>query len=158
MLRTNLLQLTASMKSEQIKTEEALSEMLALLKESHLPFEDVKLDGNLFVGYYDESDHLIASAGLELFGKAALLRSVAVKEDLRGKSLGSKIVKDILERATASHTKEVYLLTETAHDFFLSKGFIDISRDQVPDRIKQSTEFSSVCPVSAACMIYKFGK
>ncbi len=146
------------MRSQEIKTEEELAGMLALLKRSHLPFEDIALNGNLFIGYYDSMNKLIGVAGLESYGEASLLRSVAVTEDQRGKSIGTQIIKDILNQASQRKIKEVYLLTETAHDFFLSRGFKDISRDLVPPQVKASSEFSSVCPVSAACMVYTLKK
>lgn len=146
------------MKSQEIKTKEELNGMLALLKKSNLPYEDIDLNGNLFIGYYNSSNELIGVAGLESYGETSLLRSVAVAEDQRGKSIGSKIIADILDQAAQRKIKEVYLLTETAHDFFINKGFKDITRDLVPLQVKASTEFSSVCPVSAACMVYNLKK
>jgi amino-acid N-acetyltransferase len=63
-------------------------------------------------------------------------------------------VKTLIDHAKTRSIKQVYLLTETAHKYFLKFGFKDITRENVPAEIKQSTEFVSVCPVSAACMVY----
>ncbi len=80
---------------------------------------------------------------------------MAVDEPLRGKSIGKKIVDDLVSRAKEHTVREVYLLTETAHDYFVKRGFSDIARENVPLEVKASTEFSSVCPVSASVMVYR---
>jgi amino-acid N-acetyltransferase len=99
---------------------------------------------------------IIGSGGLEFYSMYALLRSVAVDQSERGKAYGKNIIRDLLDRAKSNSAKEVYLLTETAHDFFVKRGFADVPRENVPAEVKTSTEFSSVCPVSAACMVYRF--
>jgi amino-acid N-acetyltransferase len=143
------------MKADEAKTNEELQLIIELLRESKLPYKDIVLDGSkLFMGYRDENNNLIASGGLELYSDHSLLRSVAVREDLRGTSIGKWIVRDLINRAKEKSIKEVYLLTETAHDFFIKLGFKDVSREAVPESIKTSIEFSSVCPVSAQCMTY----
>ena len=143
------------MTSRIVSDQESLSVVEDLLRANELPFQDLRLENNLFVTYYNDSNELVGSGGLEWYGNHALLRSVAVQKSARGKSKGKYIANDLLTRARLRSTKEIYLLTETAHDFFVKIGFKDISRNDVPDEIKASTEFSSVCPVSAACMVYK---
>lgn len=145
------------MKTNEAKTVEELQPIIDLLRECKLPYKDITLDGDkLFIGYNDENNRLMASGGLELYSDHSLLRSIAVREEFRGTSIGRMIVEDLMNRAKARSVKEIYLLTETAHDFFTKFGFEDIGREDVPDSIKASTEFSSVCPVSAQCMIHKF--
>lgn len=138
-----------------IQDQIALEKLQKFLQANKLPHLDISINGNLFVGYHDELGNLIGSGGLELYGNAALLRSVAVDESLRGKSLGRKIVEDLVEKARILKIENIYLLTETAHDFFLKKGFTDVTRDQVPEAVRNSSEFSQVCPSSADCMIFK---
>ncbi len=46
----------------------------------------------------------------------------------------------------------LYLLTTTAKDFFNKEGYIVVNRDEVPEPIKNSSEFSSVCPSTAIVM------
>lgn len=138
-----------------INTRQSLDEVLTLLKSNKLPYQDVKLDNNLFISYHDNGK-VIGSGGLEFYSSYALLRSVAVDANQRGKAFGKEIVKDLLARAKRRSIKEIYLLTETARDFFLKMGFTDVSRENVPEEVKASSEFASVCPVSAACMVYQF--
>jgi amino-acid N-acetyltransferase len=141
--------------STMIQDQIALEKLQKFLQLNQLPHTDIKLQGNLFIGYHDEEGKLIGSGGLELYGDAALLRSVAVDETLRGKSLGKKIVEDLVEKARGLQVNNIYLLTETAHDFFIKKGFNDVSREEVPEAVRNSTEFSQLCPASASCMIFK---
>lgn len=93
-----------------------------------------------------------ASAGCEVHGSAALLRSVAVAAEQRGCGLGHKLVADRVAAAQARGLRSMYLLTTTAADFFARLGFGEVSRDQAPEPIARSSEFASTCPVSATCM------
>ena len=143
-----------NLKPTLIQDAIALEKLQKFLQANKLPHEDVKADGNIFIGYYDEAGNIIGSGGLELYATSALLRSLAVSQNHRGKNLGKKIVDDLLQTARDLDIQSIFLLTETAHDFFLRKGFVDISRENVPLPVKSSSEFAFVCPVSAACMLY----
>jgi len=48
-----------------------------------------------------------------------------------------------------------YLLTTTAEDFFKKQSWNVTDRVQVPEEISQTTEFLSVCPSTATCMMYR---
>ncbi len=135
-----------------INDQKSLEKLQQFLKANKLPASDLKLDESIFVGYQDESKQLIGTGGLELYGATALLRSVAVDERFRGQSLGKTIVEDIIAKAKGAKIKDLYLLTETAHNYFLKKGFQDVLREVVPDVIRQTTEFAQVCPASAVVM------
>ena len=148
--------IAADMEARIINQNKSLKEILVLLKRNKLPYNDLKLNGNLFISYHDADGKVIGAGGLEFHHSYALLRSVAVDEGQRGKEFGKEIVKDLLDRAKNKSIKEIYLLTETAHGFFLKRGFVDVARENVPTEIKASSEFASVCPVSAACMVYRF--
>jgi amino-acid N-acetyltransferase len=144
-----------------IQDQIALQKLKQFLRSNNLPHQDIdnaiSTKGRMFLGYYDDSGELIGSGGLELYGDAALLRSVAVKENHRGKDLGKKVFKDLVAQAQKENIANIFLLTETAKDFFLKRGFEVIGRNEVPDTIKASSEFSHVCPASAVCMFYKLG-
>lgn len=146
-----------TLQSQQLATDE-LQELQSFLEANRLPYKDIKLAGNLFIRYNDADGNLIGSGGLELYGKVALIRSVAVIQSRRRENLGTRIVDDLLQRARGLQIDSVYLLTETAHSFFLKKGFKDFDRDEVPAELKNSSEFSEVCPASAKCMLYTFNE
>jgi len=138
-----------------IQDQIALERIQSFLKKNKLPAEDIKLKDSLYFEYRNENDVLIASGGFELYGDHALLRSVAIDETQRSRGLGKKIVDDLVEKAKELNITNLFLLTETAHDFFEKKGFADVDRNEVPGPIRNSTQFTSACPASACCMICK---
>jgi amino-acid N-acetyltransferase len=143
------------MKAQLITSNDELNTVLQFLQENGLPYKDIALEKSQIFSYHDNEGAVIGSGGLEFYGAYALLRSVAVRKDLRGKSIGKLIVADLLDKAKQKST-EVYLLTETAHDYFKHLQFHDVDRKSAPKEIQSSSEFSNVCPTSAACMVYKF--
>jgi amino-acid N-acetyltransferase len=138
--------------SQQVKTEKELEALKKFLLVNQLPAENIKLENSLLLTYYNADDVLVGSGGLEFYGDKALLRSLAVSPELRSQQHGKQIVEDLLQHARMAGIKEVYLLTETAFFFFQKFGFTEVLRDQVPDEIKLSTEFSQVCPSTAKVM------
>jgi amino-acid N-acetyltransferase len=130
--------------------------IVALLNASDLPLEglDEALEAAVVAR---RGDTLIACAALELYGDAALLRSVAVAPDHRGEGLGQKITEGALAVARQRGVRRIYLLTETADRFFPRFGFRRIARDQVEPAARQSVEFRSVCPESAVVMVHDSG-
>lgn len=134
-----------------INDAEAFEAFRSLLKASSLPADDLNFKRDLLVGYYEGGD-LVGTGGLEVHGSYALLRSLSVKFGIRGKSVGSTITEFLLTEAKKKKLKAIYLLTETARGFFQKKGFRDVARDQVPDEVKATSEFSQVCPTSAVVM------
>lgn len=138
--------------SQQVKTEKALTVLKKFLLVNQLPAEDLKLENSLLLTYYNTSDVLVGSGGLEFYGEKALLRSLAVSPEIRSQQHGKQIVKDLLHHARMAGVKEIFLLTETAFFFFQKFGFAEVPREEVPTEIKLSTEFSHVCPSTASVM------
>ena len=134
-----------------IDNTESFEVFRSLLKASNLPAGDLNFKRDLLVGYYEGAD-LVGTGGLEVHGNYALLRSLSVKLGIRGRSVGTTITEFLLKEAAKKKLKGIYLLTETARGFFLKKGFTEVSRTQVPEEVKSSSEFSSVCPDTATVM------
>lgn len=134
-----------------IEDAESFEAFRSLLKSSGLPADDLDYKRDLLVGYY-EGDELVGTGALEVYGQYALLRSLSVKMGIRGKAVGSTITEYLVAEAKQRNIKAVYLLTETAHDFFLKRGFVDVPRDAVPAEVRSSQEFAKLCPQSAAVM------
>lgn len=143
------------MKAKLVTTNDELNTVLEFLRDNGLPYKDITLEKSQIFGYFDGNGNLMGCGGLEYYGSYALLRSIAVRKDLRGRLVGKFIVDDLLGRAK-HESAEVYLLTETAHDYFKKLNFQDVPRNVVPKEIQSSSEFSNVCPTTAACMVCKF--
>ena len=122
-----------------------------LLKENKLPTEDLK-EGLQQFWIIKDGDIVAGVIALEVYGNYGLLRSMATAEEFRNKGIASLLIDELFSFAKQTGLKEVYLLTETAEKYFEKKGFERINRDNAPEEIKQSKEFSHVCPSSAAVM------
>jgi amino-acid N-acetyltransferase len=147
-LRAWLLRLKIMIIQKAQYFKDAIIELLASEK---LPVDDLPNTLENFVVAFD-ADRLAGVAGLEIYAGYGLLRSVAVDKAFRGKGIANALLKQIEALAKAKQLEAVYLLTETAGDYFSRKGYQTISRAEVPAEVQQSTEFSHVCPVSAIVM------
>ena len=129
-----------------------LPAVLALLERSGLPQEGLadRLATTLVAR---SGDAVVGSAALELYGGATLLRSVAVDSPLRSEGLGQRLTRAALDLARQRGVATVYLLTETAADFFPRFGFQLTERAAVAPAVQQSVEFRGACPASAQVLV-----
>jgi amino-acid N-acetyltransferase len=134
---------------EQAKNQR--EDIVAILSAEKLPVDDLpeKLDTFLVA---TDNGQLVGVIGIEVYGAYGLLRSLAVLPDHRNKGIAGKLIDRLESVAKLNDLKEIYLLTETAPEYFAGKAFQKITRDEVPNEVKQSSEFSHVCPVSAIVM------
>lgn len=139
------------LKNHPVMEDSDLNLLRSFLEKNELPHDDIQLKGNRFF-LYREGNTLVGCGGIELYGESCLLRSVAVAKEFRDCGFGKHMVADLMSRATEHQIWRVWLLTETAEAFFNKLGFSKHSRSDAPDEIKKSSEFSSVCPVSAVLM------
>ena len=135
---------------EKAKDEE-LPQVLALLEKSGLPEAGLE-DHVETLLVVRQAGRVVGSAGLEMYGATALLRSVATAPNLRGQGLGRNLTRAALDLAQENGVNKVYLLTETAENFFKWFGFVPIERGVVPDAVKTSVEFTDACPDTAVAM------
>ncbi len=126
--------------------------MAALLARADLPLAGAEDHLSGFVVAV-RGGEVLGCAGLERYGSAGLLRSVAIEAAERGLGLGARLVRRILQRAEAQGMDQVALLTETAGDYFPRFGFRVIARNEAPAPALASVEFTSLCPESATVML-----
>lgn len=98
-----------------------------------------------------------ALIGLQPYGDAALLRSLVVSPAARSRGYGSALVAEIETYAQQLGVRELFLLTNSAEAFFSRRGYSSLERTGVPEAIRQTAEFSSLCPASAVCMHKRIG-
>ncbi len=136
--------------------EPAASTELSLLQEfltAHaLPAEDLEARHLEEFLVCREGDQLVGCVALEPYPPDGLLRSLAVREDQRGRGLARRLVDQLVERARQRGFTTLYLLTTTAEALFLHLGWLPTDRAEVPDAVRQSSEFAALCPASAACL------
>lgn len=126
-----------------------------LLDQCNLPSSDLQSDHLDHFFAYGSADDLTGIVGLELFGPTALLRSLAVTDQLRGSGIGKALVAEAERYAEKNGVCELYLLTNTAEVFFARLGYASIDKSTAPEAIKQTQEFASLCPDSAVLMMKK---
>jgi len=122
-----------------------------LLAESELDISDLK-QPSIRLFQIGENGQISGIGGLEIYGDQALLRSVAVRKEFRGLGIGKMLVRQIEEAAIQSGIRSLYLLTTTASGFFRSLGYLQITRDEFAEPLKQTAQFNGLCPASAVCM------
>lgn len=126
--------------------------IMQILKDNGLPYADIDTKKiSLFLAYKDSS--VIGIAGIEQLGDVGLLRSSAIIGEFRNSGYGSLLLQLIEEEARMKGILTLYLLTESAQEFFKKNGFHFISREEVASCIRHTRQFSELCPCSAVCMV-----
>ncbi len=99
-----------------------------------------------------DGEAVVAAAAVERYGEAGLLRSVVVAPDRRGTGLGHAIVAAAEDLARAEGVRDLYLLTETAIDWFPRLGYEVVDRAAAAAVVGASIEFTTVCRDSGVPM------
>ncbi|MGD8305336.1 MAG: arsenic resistance N-acetyltransferase ArsN2 [Ignavibacteria bacterium] len=128
-----------------------LNTIKSLLDSVSLPSIDIESHISNFL-ILEAEGIMMGTIGLEIYDKTALLRSLAVKREFQGKGYGQILCRELLSRAGEFDIENIFLLTETAKDFFTREGFQVIEREAVPDEIKRTNEYSTLCPSDSTCM------
>ncbi len=123
----------------------------ALLTAAGLPVPGAE-DAPVQMRVLREAGRMLACAGYERHGEGALLRSVAVAAEARGRGLGRTLAAALLAELEAQGAREVYLLTHEAADFFARLGFVPIARAEVPATVLAAREFAIHCCDKAQVM------
>jgi len=123
---------------------------IALLQAQGLPVSDINEDTLLYLLWNEQ--RVVGTAGIDIFEDCALLRSVSVIKEEQGKGFGRVINEEMEKFAKESGINCLYLLTTTAKDFFDKQGYCTIRREEAPPAVKETAEFTSLCPSSAVVM------
>jgi amino-acid N-acetyltransferase len=94
----------------------------------------------------------VGVGGLEQYGTVGLVRSVAVRPERHGEGYGTSICDAVERRAASRGVETLYLLTTTAAAFFEQRGYEPVARSDAPEAIRETTQFTSLCPDAAACL------
>jgi N-acetylglutamate synthase-like GNAT family acetyltransferase len=134
-------------------TPDQREEIAALLSANKLPVNDLTAGAKLYALMHNGS--LVGSAGLEVYGNAALLRSVSVADSGKGRGWGKFISHEIEKLAQQQGINEFFLVTTTAEGFFQKLGYWKVERKEVPEALLVSGQFNGICPASATIMAKK---
>jgi GNAT superfamily N-acetyltransferase len=120
---------TIALRAANLPTEDLLSE----------PFRYFSLDDLAWGGFGSARD--------------ALVRSVAVSPEARGRGVGAALVAALVERAHEEGVERLWLLTTDSAPFFERLGWRVADRSAAPPAIAASRQFSSLCPASSTLMV-----
>lgn len=129
----------------------ALDALAAILRSEGLPADDVHERSKRFFRLHEPLGTDLGYAGIELCGMDALLRSVVALPC--GQGQGKRIVVRMADYAEGLGVTRLYLLTTTAEGFFAKLGFRRVARETAPAAIRETREFASLCPATAALML-----
>jgi amino-acid N-acetyltransferase len=129
-----------------------IAAITALLETHALPTADLAASQVAF-WVEEEGGRIAAVIGLEQHGVTGLLRSLAVAPLHQGKGHGQRLVQSLEAEARTRGITGIVLLTQTADAFFARLGYAVVARDAVPDAVRDSAEFRSLCPANAICML-----
>lgn len=101
---------------------------------------------------------IVGVVGLEVYGRGALVRSLAVEPAFRRRGIARELNRLMFGLAQRLGVEELYLLTLTASDYFAKSGFQTINRDDVPESIQATSEFGRLCPQTAVCMMKRVSR
>ncbi len=131
-------------------TDSDLQRIKRFVKDNGLPELGVDQWVRNFVIAETQDGFLIGVAGLEIYGKSGLLRSVAVDKRHRRQGLGRGLVECIVENAKGRGIASLYLLTEDASAYFKRLGFEIVDRGGIDEAVKASVEFTQICKSATA--------
>jgi amino-acid N-acetyltransferase len=125
--------------------------LAALLDAAGLPTDAVGADdGRFYAGRLDGD--VVCGGGLELHGSAALVRSVVVADDYRGRGFGGALCDELEAAAERAGATTASLLTTTAAEYFERRGYRPVAREDAPRAVRQTSQFADVCPSTATYM------
>jgi amino-acid N-acetyltransferase len=148
---------SASALSIDPATPDDRSDIADLCSVAGLPVGDLPADElTSFRVLRREGTGVCGVVAVDLFGPVALLRSLAVHPDVRGRGLGQSLVLDAEAHARAEGGRAMYLLTNDQSGFFRCLGYAVIDREAVPPVIAETPVFRKTGD-DAVCMWKQLG-
>lgn len=132
--------------------EEDLAPVETLLVAASLPTDGLRDQFPAAYAVARVDGALVGVAGLERYGAFALLRSVTVLDNLRGRGIARALIEERMALARKVGVLRAFLLTTSAPDYFRKLGFEPNRREDAPLEVAGSIEFAHACPASAVCL------
>ncbi len=95
----------------------------------------------------NEGERAVGCVGLEVYGEAALLRSVVVAPERRGRVDGRRLVEAALAEARERSVRRVYLFTMHADSFFRRLGFREVDLGEFEEAVRASRQYEVVSQI-----------
>lgn len=125
--------------------------LTTLLSTHKLPIADINKELPHFILAKNENQ-VVGSIGLDKYGTIGLLRSLSTDSLFQQQGIASKLVEELISLCKSEGIEVLYLLTETAKNFFEKRGFSAADRSTAPEPIKNTREFTELCASTAVLM------
>ncbi|HEX7879975.1 MAG TPA: GNAT family N-acetyltransferase [Candidatus Eisenbacteria bacterium] len=122
-----------------------------LLRSAALPVPDPE-DSPVQMMAAFAGPHLIGCIGWEQYGASALVRSLAVLEDVRGEGVGTALVGALVAVLKGIGVDEAWLLTTDAAGWFERHDFERTDREAIPEAVRVAREIRLPCCATAQVM------
>ena len=136
----------------QAAVPDDLDDVRDLLRTVNLPHQDLTLGHLEHFLVARDGEGLCGVVGLELYGEAALLRSLSVSPEHQNEGLGTRLVEAVEHHARQQDIRTLYLLTTTVAGYFRVHGYDPLTRDKLPESVQETEEAARLCPSNATCM------
>ncbi len=134
--------------------QEDLPGIRLLLEKTSLDYPDLDAHVGELLLVREPQRQVVACVALELQEESGLLRSLATAPERRGEGLGWMLADAALLRARMRGCRRVYLVTESASDFFAEKfGFRVVGRELVDATVLDSSAFRVTGPNATAMVL-----
>lgn len=132
--------------------------IVRLLTEADLPTSDIAPGpAQRFIGARCDGEWC-GVVGIEPLGEYALMRSLAVTAGFRSEGLGRRLVAAAEKLAAELGAREIYLLSINSAMYFETLGYARVERDAVAAEVRATTQFTALCPATAAIMSRRIGR
>lgn len=124
-----------------------------LLSSAQLPASDIeRYLSTFFVA--DNGYQIIGVGGLENCGSGiGLLRSFVVAPEFRNQGIAARMFAQVAAAARQLGISALYLLTNTAQDYFAKRGFTRMARDDAPAPIRRTSQYANEPRCGAATLM-----
>jgi amino-acid N-acetyltransferase len=130
--------------------------VVSLLADAGLPHQDLHPQASAQFLVACSGEKVVGCIGIECYASHALMRSLAVHPSFQRRGVAFNLVLAVEERARKQDTASIYLLTMSATDFFIARGYKHVVRENAPLTIQKSAQFTALCPSQAECLYKNF--
>ena len=123
----------------------------ALLQAENLPTSDIDT-ASLDYFQVAAGTEILGAIGLEAHAGEGLVRSLVTARKSRSRGIGSALYQAMECQARALGIGRLWLLTDSASEFFEARGFSPEPRSAVPAWLAGTQQYRDLCPQSALVM------
>lgn len=117
-----------------------LDAVTALLSESGFTTSSSAIDTLQHVYLaYTKNNELAGVGAMQIFGNAAFLHTLVVKESFRGQGFGYLLMKTLDHAAKSENIDEIYVIGDGLVDYFKRYGYESVDAESLPADISAST-------------------